>query len=117
MDVSLSHKKLRSHPHLLLGEHVQQVEKAARIIHLQHEQVFPSLEGTSVWEWVSRFHDVGKGTNAFQDFISNPDEYSGDQKLKQHTLLSMIIFLTIAMEKQLSPEILLLLGSCNPRTP
>jgi CRISPR-associated endonuclease/helicase Cas3 len=111
MDVSLRHKTLRSHPHLLLGEHVQQVEKAAQTIHLQHEQVFLSLESASVWEWVSQFHDVGKGTKAFQDFISNPDEYSGDQKLKQHTLLSMIIFLTIAMEKQLSPEMLLLLAA------
>ncbi|MGI5920220.1 MAG: CRISPR-associated helicase Cas3' [Syntrophomonadaceae bacterium] len=111
MDVSISNKKLRSHPHLLLGEHVQQVEKAAQIIHLKHKQVFPSLDIASGNKWASEFHDSGKGTNSFQDYIINPDEYSGDQKLKQHTLLSMIIFLTIAEGKQLSPELRLLLAA------
>ncbi|GEM_PF-434419 len=109
MDISVNHKYLRSHPHLMLREHVQQVEKVASVIHSEHDNVFPSLETAGVWEWASRFHDAGKGTKAFQDYIINPDNYTGDRKLKQHALLSMIIFLVLVEEKQLPPEILLLL--------
>lgn len=111
MDVSLNNQYLRSHPHLKLDEHVKQVEKAALAIHAGHEGVFPYLNNTEAWVWASRFHDVGKGTSAFQNYIADPDNYTGNTKLKQHSLLSAIIFLSLAQEHQLFPAMSLLLAA------
>jgi len=39
------------------------------------------------------FHDAGKATSFFQEYIINPEEYSENKSLKNHSLLSAILFI------------------------
>lgn len=84
---------LRSHydPNLLLGEHVAQVRAAAEAI-LQRHALLPA-DCQHVVEWIFgavQLHDAGKGTSAFQAYITNPQAWRGNKICKAHTPLSFI---------------------------
>lgn len=111
MAFSLKKNHLLSHPHLQLREHLEQVTIAVKTVNSNHYGVFNDAEIGEILNWAVLFHDVGKSTEPFQKYIENPSEYRGNRKLKQHSLLSMIIFLSIAKEKNLSPEVSLLLAA------
>ena len=95
-------KPLRSHfdPCLLLTQHLEQMHQAARAIWNGHSQTLRGRSG-DVWEWITdaiTFHDAGKGTNWFQIFITDPDHYRGNKKLKCHTPLSLLCVLAHGRE-------------------
>mgnify|MGYP000663302113 CR=1 FL=1 len=91
-------KVLKSHPNLLLRDHVAQVKEA--------------MEG--IWEWHSKnliservkwlslklasLHDAGKGSTFFQGFINDPSNYTGDSLEKAHTPLSLVLTLLCAKQ-------------------
>lgn len=83
-----------SHPHLELHEHIEQVESGLKALQQWHSQKVQDI----VAEWLVRlakFHDLGKGSVAFQTYIQNPRHYHGDPKEKAHTPLSL--FLTLLL--------------------
>ncbi|MHB1654586.1 MAG: CRISPR-associated helicase Cas3' [Desulfitobacteriaceae bacterium] len=85
---------LYSHPHLELHEHIEQVEKGLNALQLWHSQaVRDALTG-----WLpklAKFHDLGKGSEAFQTYIQDPRHYKGDPKEKSHTPLSLLLTLLL----------------------
>jgi len=83
-----------SHPHLELHEHIEQVEKGLKALQQWHSQ--DVQEFVSEWiEKLAKFHDLGKGSAAFQSYIKDPPHYRGDSREKAHTSLSM--FLTLRL--------------------
>lgn len=91
---------LRSHPDLLLTEHIEQMRVAALAIWNGHTQTFHE-RCSDVWEWITdaiTFHDAGKGSEAFQIYIPAPNLYRGDKLLKAHTPLSLLCVLAHGQE-------------------
>ena len=83
-----------SHPHLELHEHIEQVESGLKALQQWHSQEVQAL----VIEWIpklAKFHDLGKGSAAFQIYIQDPKQYRGDPREKAHTSLSL--FLTLLL--------------------
>lgn len=83
-----------SHPHLELHEHIEQVESGLRALQQWHSQKVQDV----VAEWLpklAKFHDLGKGSVAFQSYIQDPQHYRGDPREKAHTPLSL--FLTLLL--------------------
>ncbi|MFZ3132608.1 MAG: CRISPR-associated endonuclease Cas3'', partial [Desulfosporosinus sp.] len=81
-----------SHPHLELHEHIEQVESGLKALQQWHSQEIQDIVG----EWLpklAKFHDLGKGSVAFQTYIQDPPHYRGDPREKAHTPLSL--FLTL----------------------
>lgn len=83
---------LRSHPHLLLEEHIAQVLTAADALVGRHSPALgagrPNL--MHVLRRAIRLHDLGKGSRAFQAYIKNPEKYRGSREAKRHTPLSTL---------------------------
>lgn len=89
-------QSINSHPHLLLIEHVEQVQKAIQVIMDNHSD---KIINTSVKAFADRaalLHDLGKSTPAFQEYIKDPMHYSGDPDEKRHSQLSAFIVLKLA---------------------
>ncbi|HNV70616.1 MAG TPA: CRISPR-associated helicase Cas3' [Candidatus Ozemobacteraceae bacterium] len=83
--------ELRSHPHLHLSEHIEQVSQAISGI-LQWHTNSDEVRRLSQLAYVAaRAHDLGKGTSAFQDYIRNPTGFRGNHVLKEHTALSQLL--------------------------
>ncbi|OPX90218.1 MAG: helicase Cas3 [Pelotomaculum sp. PtaB.Bin104] len=92
-------KRLHSHPHLFLGEHIEQVKRALQGILKWHSTntITPQIKELS--EKVVCLHDLGKGTRAFQDYIADPPKYKGDPGEKAHTPLSLVFSLAYARDE------------------
>lgn len=93
-------RALRSHPHLFLFQHIEQMRLAARAIWSRHSRPLRERCG-QVWEWIDdgiAFHDTGKGGEWFQIYIPAPDRYRGDKLLKAHTPLSLLCVLAHGRE-------------------
>ena len=103
---------LRSHPHLFLGEHVDQVLTALAALVNRHsfseEHTFFSLQ--KMLELSARLHDTGKGNAAFQEYIPAPEKYRSSPDLKTHTPLSLAITLGYAAREGLEPLLTLALS-------
>lgn len=93
--------ELQSHPDRTLALHIEQIQLAIRTILQRHGTSYPIL---GYWaEEAARFHDGGKATPMFQEFIKDPLNYHGDKDLKQHTILSTIITLLHSADQQWDP--------------
>jgi len=95
--------RLHSHPHLLFREHIQQILSAMEGIFAWHTQDVATPDVRRLCGLLSRVHDLGKGTRAFQAYISNPAGYRGDRKEKAHTPLSLLLILLLAERDEWSP--------------
>ena len=91
-------ERIKSHPHLFLNEHVEQVKKAVEGIWNWHttETITPAVK--NLLERLAVLHDLGKGTNAFQEYIKDPLGYTGASDEKSHTPLSLLFTLAIALD-------------------
>jgi CRISPR-associated endonuclease/helicase Cas3 len=94
---------LHSHPHLLFREHIQQILSAMEGIFAWHTQNVATPDVRRLCGLLSRMHDLGKGTRAFQAYISNPAGYRGDRREKAHTPLSLLLILLIAERAEWDP--------------
>lgn len=93
--------ELRSHPDRTLALHIEQVQLAVRAILQRHSNPYPLL---GYWaKEAARFHDGGKATPMFQEFIKDPLNYHGNKDLKQHTPLSTVIALLHSADQQWDP--------------
>lgn len=104
--------RLRSHPHLYLSEHVDQVLAALEALAVRHsfseERTFFPLQ--NMLGLSARLHDTGKGNAAFQEYIPVPEKYRGSPDLKTHTPLSLAITLGYAAKEGLEPLLTLALS-------
>ena len=85
---------IHSHPHLELHEHIEQVESGLNALLQWHSHKVQEI----VTEWLpklARFHDLGKGSTAFQTYIQDPQHYRGDPREKAHTSLSLLLTLLL----------------------
>ena len=84
---------LNSHPDRSLQKHVDEVRSASQKIWLNHSGALRSNLGVlEDWiEWTVALHDAGKGSEAFQVYISDPKKYRGNKKAKAHTPLSTLV--------------------------
>lgn len=90
--------ELKSHPHLLLEEHISQVKLAAEGIWKWHSERLISEEIKRLTYMLITMHDSGKGSEAFQKYIRNPVAYEGDRLEKAHSPLSLVFILRLSQE-------------------
>ena len=90
---------LRSHPELLLHEHITEVALAAESIFQWHSDNVVTPEVKETIQKAILLHDVGKATRAFQEYIKNPYGYTGDPMDKAHTPMSMLLTLLLSKEE------------------
>ena len=86
---------LKSHPDKSLQQHVDEVRLAAQRIWDCHSEALrnnlPLIEHW--WNLAVTFHDAGKASAPFQEYIPSPENYTGDKRHKAHTPLSALIAL------------------------
>lgn len=92
-------ERIHSHPHLFLGEHIEQVSKALQGILKWHSSNTITPQIKELLGKVVYLHDLGKGTRAFQEYIADPPKYKGDPGEKAHSPLSLVFTLTFAREE------------------
>lgn len=92
-------KRVSSHPHLFLSEHIEQINKAIYGIWNWHspQTITPSIVNTL--QKLVLLHDLGKGTTAFQEYIINPADYRGARDEKSHTTLSLVLTIAKAIDE------------------
>lgn len=87
---------LLSHPDRQLHEHVAQVREAAEAVWCSHSDALRTGRGM-IADWLEqavRYHDVGKGSAAFQEYIVAPEKYRGPKDRKSHSPLSTLVLLS-----------------------
>lgn len=89
---------LRSHyqPDLLLSQHIQQVTDAMHGIWNWHSPQSLTPEIQEFCSKVCRFHDLGKTSIYFQEYIQDPETYEADPAEKSHTPLSLVLTMELA---------------------
>jgi len=103
---------LRSHPDLLLTEHVRQVKKALAGIWQLHSRQVISPDVQRLSNLLVDLHDLGKGSRQFQEYIIDPDSFNGDPQEKAHTPLSTVLTLLLGQKNSWAPLDSLLLAMC-----
>ncbi len=93
-------KGLKSHPHLFLREHINQVRTAIQAILKRHSPQTVTSNIQDILEYTAIYHDIGKATSFFQEYIRSPEQYTGNSIDKAHTALSVLLALTVAKEQQ-----------------
>lgn len=102
---------LRSHPDLCLSEHITQIRWAMEGIWRWHAPASVSPELKELALRLAELHDLGKGTQAFQEYILDPESYTGDGLEKAHSPLSLLITLLLQEEKKAPPLDTLMLAA------
>jgi CRISPR-associated endonuclease/helicase Cas3 len=95
---------LQSHyqPNLLLKTHIAQVQKAADFLLSSHSPIRPNT--AALLKAIIQCHDLGKGSPAFQAYITNnPTKYTGDPRTKSHALLSAVLATLWAQQQKWAP--------------
>lgn len=87
--------ELRSHPHLDLVEHLDQIRRAAAAIWSRHSpDLLSACADARQWfDDAVSLHDAGKASQAFQRYIVAPRRYRGPRHRKAHTPLSTVLTL------------------------
>jgi len=101
---------LLSHPGKSLQQHVAEVAQASVAILLEHS---PKVHQQELSNWIAlavAFHDVGKGTIAFQKYIRDTKNYRDTRKSKAHTPFSFLAVLA-AGKTSWNQEQLLAIGN------
>jgi CRISPR-associated endonuclease/helicase Cas3 len=105
-------KALKSHPQLLLREHIAQVGLALEGIWQWHSGKLISDEVRGLSRRLEVLHDLGKGAERFQAYIENPALFKGDPREKAHTPLSLLLTLRLAARDDWEPLDTLLVAAC-----
>ena len=89
------------HPRQTLQTHIHDVIKAAEWALNNHSNILfdknPMLRDLTMRAVDA--HDLGKGSNAFQEYIRNPQGFRGNPKEKAHSTLSMLLVLRLAQQE------------------
>ena len=89
-------KILKSHPNLFLHEHIAQVKLAMEGIWQWHSKKVVTEKVKCLSIKLASLHDMGKGSDAFQEFINEPLSYKEDPMQKAHAPLSLVLTLLLA---------------------
>ncbi len=90
---------LKSHPNIELREHITQVSVAADYLCKQHSANVISPHIKNLIQKAILLHDAGKATKKFQEYINNPDAYTGDPMEKSHTPMSTLLSILLSIEE------------------
>ncbi len=93
--------ELLSHPHQTLQTHIHDVVKAAKWALNNHSNILfdkNSMLRNLTMRAVDA-HDLGKGSNAFQEYIRDPEGFRGAPIAKAHSPLSMLLVLRLAQQE------------------
>jgi len=105
-------KDLKSHPNLLLSEHIHQVMEAADGLLAGHSHELVAGDVQRLSGLAARSHDLGKGVAPFQEYIEAPDAYSGGKEDKSHTPMSLLLSLLLAKNEGWAAMDALILAAC-----
>lgn len=96
-------KALQSHhnPDKSLSDHISEVETAANAIFARHSEEF-SEQLRQLVRYAAAFHDLGKASKQFQQYIADPKHYSSPAETKAHAPMSLMWWLAYALENGLS---------------
>lgn len=92
-------RNLKSHPDLQLCEHITQVGSAIDSLCSWHSKDTISPAIRTLAQKIVLFHDLGKGTGTFQEYINNPPAYTGDPMDKAHTPISTLLALLFSKDE------------------
>lgn len=92
-------RNLKSHPDLQLWKHITQVGLAIDSLCNWHSKdtILPAIR--ALVQKIVSLHDIGKGTEAFQEYIKSPSAYTGDPMEKAHTPMSTLLALLLSKDK------------------
>lgn len=79
---------LSHYPNKTLAEHINEIKEYAGQLCRDYPE-YCAKESTII-DLLAEWHDYGKQTTFFQDYIKDPEAYSGNKNLKEHSLLSAI---------------------------
>ncbi|MCD5397735.1 CRISPR-associated helicase Cas3' [candidate division NPL-UPA2 bacterium] len=96
-------RNLKSHPDLQLCEHITQIGSAIDSLYSWHSKDTVSTAIRALVQKVVSFHDIGKGTETFQEYIKNPSGYTRDPMDKAHTPISTLLTLLLAEKEGWDP--------------
>jgi CRISPR-associated endonuclease/helicase Cas3 len=97
---------------LLLLEHVRQVKTALAGIWQSHSPHVVSPDVQRLSKLVAELHDLGKGSQQFQQYIIDPGSFKGNPQEKAHTPLSTMLTLLLGQKNRWEPLDTLLLTIC-----
>jgi len=102
---------IQSHtnPDKSLKQHVLEVEEAAKSILNRHSSTARALIEEEITLAIF-FHDIGKAMAVFQEYIADPGKYRKKKKLKNHTPVSLLLWLLFARENKILKEKILLIA-------
>ena len=93
--------ELLSHPHQTLQTHIHDVARAAEWALNNHSNIL--FEKNRILRDLTMravdAHDLGKGSDAFQEYIRNPAAFRGAPIEKAHSPLSMLLVLRLAQQE------------------
>ncbi|HCK98638.1 MAG TPA: CRISPR-associated helicase Cas3' [Candidatus Marinimicrobia bacterium] len=82
---------LSHYPKKELSRHIEEVEIGFEFITSFHSRKTMLNLQSNLMKDIIRFHDEGKKSRFFQEYIIQPDKYNGDPALKAHSKLSALI--------------------------
>lgn len=94
---------IQSHhrPDKTLETHLAEMGSVASVFFRRHSPTLEKMLAFQLAEAIA-FHDTGKGTRFFQQYIADPDSYDGDPMLKAHTPVSLYYWLRYAFERDMA---------------
>ncbi len=111
----LYRSKLKSHPDRLLADHITGVHQTALLLFDKtpcNFLLFSNEELRKVISAASWFHDFGKATPYFQEYIQNPDKSSteDERKKRRHGLISALMTFGVLKDKMPENIVLAIFG-------
>jgi len=89
------------YPEKTLKQHIDDVKKAANLLVISHSKQL-SDGNSDIIQRIIDFHDVGKASKFFQEYIKNPEIYEGDSEKKEHSRLSSLVACLFFLNKSKS---------------
>ncbi|HOG43186.1 MAG TPA: CRISPR-associated helicase Cas3' [bacterium] len=89
------------YPEKTLKQHIDDVKNAANLLVMSHSNQL-NAANSKIIQGIIDFHDVGKASKFFQEYIKNPEIYEGDSEKKEHSRLSSLVACLFFLNKSKS---------------
>ena len=91
--------RLLSHPNQYLADHLRGIFNIVEKYLAETELPFINDKVKLIIKYAVLFHDFGKSTSYFQDFISDTSKKTNNSKLKSHSAISAVVAFKIAKKE------------------